>query len=106
MTHFHLLPKKGWENYSMHKELTKFIYSTFGQFLRERDWNYMNLTSDTGIFEDEEGNYLYIEFETHKKKHTETITKLIVSIEVPNDFFNEKIALLQEKFELVYKLFD
>ena len=58
MKYFNIEPPEGWGEFSRNSELADFIYDTCFDKVNENNWFYMNPVSNTGIFEDDEGNYL------------------------------------------------
>jgi len=61
MKYFNLDPPGGWNKFSRNSELAGFIYDTCLERVNEGGWHYINPMSNTGIFEDENGNYLYLD---------------------------------------------
>jgi hypothetical protein len=63
MRNYQLTPKTCWSSFTENPEVGDYIYSTLMPLVNEGSWNYMNYTSDTGIFEDEIGNSIFLEFD-------------------------------------------
>lgn len=61
MKHFNLDPLGGWGKFSRNSELVDFIYEVCLEKVNKGGWCYINPISNVGIFEDENGNYLYLE---------------------------------------------
>jgi len=59
--HFALAPDEGWDNWSRRSELADQIYEIGLEKMRERDCVYINPMAGAGIFEDQHGNYLFVE---------------------------------------------
>lgn len=61
MKYFNLYPSGSWGKFSRNSELANLIYNTCLEKVNEGGWNYINIMSNMGIFEDESENYLCLE---------------------------------------------
>lgn len=92
MNNYRLTPAQGWKNFSKHVELVEKIYSIFIPLVNKNDWHYLNFASDTGSFEDNTGNSVFIEFSEQTNDEIEEILDLTVSIK-PNNV--QSVGLLE-----------
>ena len=83
MNNYQLIPKDGWLKFSKNIEVTSYLYTLFMPLVNEGNWNYMNFTSDSGIFEDEVGNFVTLLYlEQDEETEIERLESLNVSIKV------------------------
>ena len=101
MRNYQLTPKAGWNSFNENRKVVDLIYSTFMPLVNEGAWNYMNFTSGTGTFEDENGNSVFLEFD----ESGEEIGSLSISIEPSEDrnlsMLEETINNLESKYDLM-----
>lgn len=98
-------PTKGWHKYNDHIKLIDFIYETLIPLVNKQEWSYMNFTSGSGIFEDQYGNVLILEFQKSKVDFSDQISSIIFShlnLEMStSETMIHILELLQSKYGLV-----
>lgn len=94
-------PNDGWKKFNLNKEVADFLYSLYDNILNPDGWNYQNFTSDTAIFEDPEGNTIYLEFSELNKEGHRLIEKMIFTYSTGLDIrIIQVLDDLSEKFKL------
>ncbi|MCW8876615.1 MAG: hypothetical protein OQJ89_10545 [Kangiellaceae bacterium] len=101
MKNFRLAPKNGWSDYPQNKEIVESIYSSFMPLVNEASWNYMNFTSESGMFEDDAENSVHLEF----LEDGENLASLCISIKIPTSenagFLEKTMNELESKYSLI-----
>ena len=95
---YHLSPKTNWNHFSQHKALIDKIFAKLIPLVNQKRLHYINPTSEISIFEDLNGNYIYLSFPKDK------ITELIISLENTNEFTEETLNQTLRYIETTYDL--
>jgi len=84
-----LAPKDGWTNFTEHERLSTYLYDTYNDRLHKTGWKYMNFTTDTAFFEDNDGNMICLIYADPDKP---ILSELIIGIErkINQEQFNVK----------------
>ena len=98
---YKLTPINGWKGFPKNKEVGDILYSTFMPIVNEGAWSYMNYTTGTGMFEDDRGNSVFIEFQ----EGGEELQSLCVSIKISDSgeigMIESTMIDLETKYSLV-----
>ena len=101
MNEFFLCPDSDWSSYKSNEDVTSFIYESLTPLVNTGKFNYMNLNSNTGAFENEIGSIIFMEFFGNNK---ETLSKILISLNTTEpektELFSNFISTLENKYNL------
>ncbi len=60
---YYIQPKLGWETFTQHAPLIDYIYAQFTPLVKQGNWHYLNLSAGLVIFEDPQGNALFLVYD-------------------------------------------
>lgn len=104
---YYLKPSQGWENYTRHSELVDHIYETYIPLVNQGKWHYLNFAPDLGIFEDSNGNYLYIDYRELDNSEESLVIEMMVEYKSKeNEGFLNRIEALKSGFGLSMEKID
>lgn len=72
-----LKPTDGWKSFDLHLDVSDFIYAQYDEILKFAGWKYVNITSDTALFESPMGNTVYLEFSPSDSDNYDRIQKML-----------------------------
>lgn len=98
-----LSPFNGWKHDELNLAVSEAIYSAFSPLVNKKQMHYMNFTSASGIFEDEEGFSVNLEFNVSEGEEVEIEYLNLLSYSFPDDkssFMLETMLQIEQEFNL------
>lgn len=99
-----LNPDEGWEHDELNLAISSEIFAAFSPMVNDGVWSYMNFSAGSGIFEDEDGFSVTLEFDVPEEGGEDIKYLNFLCYSYPDDqdsFILKTMLRIEKKFQLI-----